>query len=103
MLSYILRRLLMLIPIVVVMSAVAFFLIQLPPGDYVTMRIIQLQHGAIIVDAILERYGADRLRVSEAGIREGAILAAVHAGASWRDRLAPMARGWAESATGQLG
>ena len=30
-----------------------------------------LPAGAIIVDAILERYEADRLRVSEEGIREG--------------------------------
>jgi peptide/nickel transport system permease protein len=39
----------MLIPIVIVMSAVAFFLIQLPPGDYVTMRIIQLQQTGVQV------------------------------------------------------
>lgn len=49
MLSYILRRLLMLIPIVAVMSMVAFFLIQLPPGDYVTFRIIQLQQSGVQV------------------------------------------------------
>ena len=53
-----------------------------------------LPAGAIIVDAILERYGADRLRVSEAGIREGAILAVVHGGPAWRDRLASISRGW---------
>ena len=57
-----------------------------------------LPAGAIIVDAILERYGVDRLRVSESGIREGAILAAVHGGAAWRDRLGSMARGWTEPA-----
>jgi len=55
-----------------------------------------LPAGAIIVDAILERYRADRLRVSEAGIREGAILAAVRGGAAWRDRLGDLARGWHE-------
>jgi exopolyphosphatase/pppGpp-phosphohydrolase len=49
---------------------------------------------AVIVDAILERYRADWLRVSEAGIREGAILAAQHAGPNWRDRLADLAHGW---------
>ena len=53
-----------------------------------------LPAGALIVDAILERYGADRLRVSEAGIREGAILAVDHAGPAWRDRLARLAHGW---------
>ena len=53
-----------------------------------------LPAGAAIVDAILERYGVDRLRVSEAGIREGAILAVDHAGPAWRDRLALLAHGW---------
>jgi exopolyphosphatase / guanosine-5'-triphosphate,3'-diphosphate pyrophosphatase len=53
-----------------------------------------LPAGAVIVDAILRHYGADSLRVSEAGIREGAILAAAHAGRSWRDRLPVLAQGW---------
>jgi exopolyphosphatase/guanosine-5'-triphosphate,3'-diphosphate pyrophosphatase len=53
-----------------------------------------LPAGAVIVDAILERYGADRLRVSDASLREGAILAAAHAGVAWRDRLAELAHGW---------
>ena len=53
-----------------------------------------LPAGAVIVDAILRHYGADALRVSEAGIREGAILAAAHAGRAWRDRLPELAHGW---------
>jgi exopolyphosphatase/guanosine-5'-triphosphate,3'-diphosphate pyrophosphatase len=53
-----------------------------------------LPAGAVVMDAILERYGVDRIRVSEAGIREGAILAVQHAGPTWRDRLAPLAHGW---------
>jgi exopolyphosphatase/guanosine-5'-triphosphate,3'-diphosphate pyrophosphatase len=53
-----------------------------------------LPAGAVIVDAILERYGVDRLRVSEAGIREGTILAVDHAGPAWRDHLAQLAHGW---------
>lgn len=53
-----------------------------------------LPAGAAIMDAILDRYGADRLRVSDAGIREGTILAAAHAGPTWRDRLADLAHGW---------
>jgi exopolyphosphatase/pppGpp-phosphohydrolase len=57
-----------------------------------------LPAGAIIVDAILDRYRAERLLVSEAGIREGAILAAVHGGAAWRDRLRSMVSGWDEPA-----
>jgi exopolyphosphatase/pppGpp-phosphohydrolase len=48
----------------------------------------------VIVDAILERYGVDRMQVSEEGIREGAILAASVAGPAWRDRLPFLAAGW---------
>ena len=55
-----------------------------------------LPAGAVIVDAILERYGVDRLQVSEEGIREGAVLAAAVAGAAWRDRLPLLVAGWDE-------
>jgi peptide/nickel transport system permease protein len=44
-----LRRIIMLVPILIGMSAVAFFLIQLPPGDYVTMRINQMRMSGITV------------------------------------------------------
>jgi len=53
-----------------------------------------LPAGGAILDAILERYGVDRIRVSDAGIREGAILAVQYAGLAWRDRLAELAHGW---------
>jgi exopolyphosphatase/pppGpp-phosphohydrolase len=53
-----------------------------------------LPAGGAIVGAILERYGVDRMRVSDASLREGAILAFHHAGASWRDRLPRLAQGW---------
>jgi exopolyphosphatase/pppGpp-phosphohydrolase len=53
-----------------------------------------LPAGAVIADAILERYGADRMRVSELGIREGLVLATIVSGASWRDRLESLAAGW---------
>ena len=53
-----------------------------------------LPAGGAILDAILEHYGAERIRVSEAGLREGAILAVQHAGHAWRDRLASLAQGW---------
>jgi len=58
------------------------------------MRARQLPAGGVILDAILERYGTDRVRVSDAGIREGVILAVEHAGRSWRDRLPELAHGW---------
>jgi peptide/nickel transport system permease protein len=47
---YIIRRTLMLIPILIVMSMVAFFLIQLPPGDYVSFRILQLRQSGVTTD-----------------------------------------------------
>jgi exopolyphosphatase/guanosine-5'-triphosphate,3'-diphosphate pyrophosphatase len=53
-----------------------------------------LPAGAAIMDAILERYGLDRIRVSESGIREGGILVVNHAGSGWRDRLETLAHGW---------
>ncbi|MBA2701036.1 MAG: hypothetical protein H0U58_04955, partial [Chloroflexi bacterium] len=53
-----------------------------------------LPAGAVIVQALMRRYGVDRVRVSEAGLREGAILVADHAGRAWRDRLPTLAHGW---------
>ncbi len=55
-----------------------------------------LAAGAVIVDAILARFAAEGLHVSDAGMRDGAILVADHAGAAWRDRLPLLARGWRE-------
>jgi len=55
-----------------------------------------LPAGAVILDAILERCGADRIRVVDTGIREGAVLAAAVAGPAWRDRLETLAAGWDE-------
>jgi exopolyphosphatase/guanosine-5'-triphosphate,3'-diphosphate pyrophosphatase len=53
-----------------------------------------LPAGAAILGAILERYGVNRLRVSDAGLREGAILASTHAGSGWRAALPDLAAGW---------
>jgi Ppx/GppA phosphatase family len=57
-----------------------------------------LPAGAVIVEAILERYGMDRLRVAEEGIREGTVLVAAAFGSAWRDRLPTLAAGWGEDA-----
>ena len=53
-----------------------------------------LPAGAVIVDAVLAHYGVDRLRVSEEGMREGAVLVVAKAGAAWRDRLPVLVHGW---------
>ncbi len=59
-----------------------------------------LPAGAAIVDALLRRYALTELRVSDAGLREGAILIADHVGRSWRDRLEALAHGWRDADTG---
>ncbi|MFZ5852957.1 MAG: hypothetical protein ACOYXS_00435 [Chloroflexota bacterium] len=53
-----------------------------------------LPAGAAILEALLELGGAEEISVSEAGIREGAVLAASHDPIAWRDRLARLALGW---------
>jgi exopolyphosphatase / guanosine-5'-triphosphate,3'-diphosphate pyrophosphatase len=51
-----------------------------------------LPAGAAILDGIARRYGLERARVSEYGIREGLVLAAARDGLAWRDRLTETAR-----------
>jgi exopolyphosphatase/pppGpp-phosphohydrolase len=58
------------------------------------MRSRLLPAGAAIMDGILARYGSGRIRVSDAGVREGAILAVAEAGPAWRERLEVLAHGW---------
>ena len=53
-----------------------------------------LPAGAVIVDSLMRRYGATSVRVSDAGMREGAVLIADHVGLAWRDRLEELAHGW---------
>ncbi len=53
-----------------------------------------LAAGVVIVDALMRRYRVERALVSDAGMREGAILVAEHAGRAWRDRLPELAHGW---------
>lgn len=53
-----------------------------------------LPAGVAIMEAILERYGLDRVTVVDTGVREGAVLAATHAGRDWRTELPRIAHGW---------
>ena len=53
-----------------------------------------LPAGAAILAAILERYGVDRLHVSDASLREGTVLVTLHDPIGWRDRLPEFSRGW---------
>ncbi len=64
-LLYLIRRILMLVPILILMSMVAFFLIQLPPGDFVTFRIEQLRMSGIEVSdneaqRLMVQFGLDK-------------------------------------------
>jgi peptide/nickel transport system permease protein len=65
MLNYILMRLLRLIPQVLIISVLAFVIIQLPPGDFLTERINRLKASGLTIDnAEVERltkmYGLDQ-------------------------------------------
>ncbi len=65
MLTYIARQALLMIPTLIVISIIAFIIIQLPPGDFLSTYISQLEAaGAEVDDATIEalnrRYGLDR-------------------------------------------
>ena len=62
MLQYIARRIVMMIPTLILVSIVSFTIIQLPPGDYLTSYITQLSSMGDLVDeaaiqALKDRYG----------------------------------------------
>ena len=65
MLIFIVRRLLYMIPTLIVISITSFIIIKLPPGDYLTAYIAKLaQNGADLdasaVAALRQRYGLDQ-------------------------------------------
>jgi len=65
MLQYILRRTLMLVPTIIVITIVSFALIQLPPGDYLASYIAQLEATSTVLDqsqiaSLRQRYGLDQ-------------------------------------------
>jgi peptide/nickel transport system permease protein len=62
MLAYILRRIMLMIPTLLVITVISFAVIQLPPGDYLTSYAAQLRETGDIVDeaeleVLKERYG----------------------------------------------
>ena len=57
-------------------------------------RVRLLAAGSAIIEAVLDRVGAQAGRVVDTGIREGAIVAADRAGPHWRQRLEELAHGW---------
>ncbi len=65
MLSYIIRRLLIMIPTLVAISIISFTIIQLPPGDFLTTYVAQREaSGESVdqaeVDSLKQRFGLDQ-------------------------------------------
>ncbi|MBN1935029.1 MAG: ABC transporter permease [Anaerolineae bacterium] len=65
MLAYIIQRIIRVIPQLLLISVLAFIIIQLPPGDIVTKQIERLQHSGVTVDqqqaeALIRQYGMDK-------------------------------------------
>lgn len=63
--KFIVKRILLFIPTLFVISIVVFILIQAPPGDYLTILITNMQEGGLIVDeaviaSLQQRYGLDQ-------------------------------------------
>ena len=64
MLSYVLRRLLIMVPTIAVISFVSFVIIQAPPGDYLTTLMAELEQSGDavdlqMIDALRARYHLD--------------------------------------------
>ncbi|NLF03130.1 MAG: ABC transporter permease, partial [Anaerolineales bacterium] len=59
MLGYIGRRVLQIIPLLIALTMIIFFIIQLPPGDYVTMQVRQLElAGTEVAESEIARLNA---------------------------------------------
>ncbi|MEO6350492.1 MAG: hypothetical protein ABIP53_07560 [Candidatus Limnocylindrales bacterium] len=56
-------------------------------------RARQLAAGVAIVDALLESFGLDAAEVSDASLRDGAIISAAAFGDEWPERMAELAGG----------
>ena len=65
MVQYLLRRLVNMVITLVAISVLTFVIIQLPPGDYVSTQIAQLQRMDVdinqeLIDALTRQYGLDK-------------------------------------------
>lgn len=63
--AFIIKRILMTIPTLVFISIISFIIIQLPPGDYLTTYIAQLESSGAapdqaLVDSLIKQYGLDK-------------------------------------------
>ncbi len=65
MLSYIIRRIIVLIPLLFIISIISYVIIELPPGDYLTMYIMELRRagtrvGEAEIARLTQQYGLDK-------------------------------------------
>ena len=65
MLAFIIRRIITIIPLMILISVVSFIIIELPPGDWVTVRVQQLRNTGVEVDnseiqRLNTQYGLDQ-------------------------------------------
>ena len=70
MFAYVIRRILLMIPTLIAISAITFVIIQLPPGDYLSTLIAELQsQGENVdtakIDALRAQYGLDRPMIEQ--------------------------------------
>jgi peptide/nickel transport system permease protein len=79
MIKYILKRILYMIPTLIGISILSFFIIQLPPGDFLTAKIAgMVEQGQTIdvatLDAMKARYGLDQPLIVQYGKWIGGII-----------------------------
>ncbi|MBI1244661.1 MAG: ABC transporter permease subunit [Alphaproteobacteria bacterium] len=70
MFSYIIRRLLVMVPTLLAISAIVFTIIQLPPGDYLSTMMAELQaqgEAASVekIEFLRQQYGLDRTPIEQ--------------------------------------
>ena len=63
--TFILRRLLIMVPTLIAISMISFFIIQLPPGDYLTHLVAQMEEtgdemSTEVVEQLRRQYGLDQ-------------------------------------------
>jgi len=69
MFSYIIHRLIVMVPTLLAISALVFFIIQLPPGDYLTTIIIELEQqgeaGRERIEFLRQEYSLDKPMIEQ--------------------------------------
>jgi len=70
MFGYVIHRILVMIPTLIAISAITFLIMQLPPGDFLSTHIAELQSQGESVDMakiefLRQQYGLDRSPVEQ--------------------------------------